>query len=495
MKNLLKALPFVGLAIILVSCGSNERSRTTNWKYNDQDWGGFEKKVDYQGQETPPNMVLIPGGSFIMGFTEDDVPYDWNNISRRVTVSTFYMDQTEITNEDYLLYLDWTRKVYGDYPEVLQKALPDTLVWREELAYNEPYLENYLRHPSYSQHPVVGVTWVQAREYSRWRTDRVNEAILIDRGIQEARPDQSGSDVFVTDSYLAGQYEGVERKGLRDYRTGETRPVRLEDGILQPDFRLPTEAEWEYAALALPGLQANEKDENYTDRRIYPWSGTSMRHQRHDRQQGMMVANFKRRAGDYSGIAGKPNDGASLTAPVFSNPPNDFGLYNMAGNVNEWVLDLYRPLTTQTLQDVENHDLNAYRGNDFQDVKRDQDGRPVEKDEYGRLIYAPVEDADVAERDNYTRGRVYDYLDGDEESEAEYASNEHTLISDKARVYKGGSWADRAYWLSPGTRRFKDQDKASRDIGFRCAMIRVGESLENGPQKTSEPKRRRRSRR
>jgi formylglycine-generating enzyme required for sulfatase activity len=148
----------------------------------------------------------------------------------------------------------------------------------------------------------------------------------------------------------------------------------------------------------------------------------------------------------------------------------------MAGNVNEWVLDLYRPLTTQTLVDVENHDLNSFRGNDYQNVKRDQDGEPVEKDSLGRLVYVPVEDEEVANRDNYSRGRVYDYLDGDEESGAEYATNEYTLISDKARVYKGGSWADRAYWLSPGTRRFLDQDRASRTIGFRCAMVRVGNS-------------------
>ena len=189
-----------------------------------------------------------------------------------------------------------------------------------------------------------------------------------------------------------------------------------------------------------------------------------------------MYANYKRGAGDYSGIAGKPNDENMITSNVFDNFPNDFGLYNMAGNVNEWVLDLYRPLTTQTLVDVENHDLNSFRGNDYQNVKRDQDGNAAEKDSLGRLTYVPVEDAEVADRDNYNKGRVYDYLDGDEDSGAEYNTNEYTLISDKARVYKGGSWADRAYWLSPGTRRFLDQDRGSRTIGFRCAMVRVGNS-------------------
>jgi sulfatase modifying factor 1 len=188
-----------------------------------------------------------------------------------------------------------------------------------------------------------------------------------------------------------------------------------------------------------------------------------------------MYANFKRRGGDYMGIAGKPNDGSSITTKVLENFPNDFGLYNMAGNVNEWVLDLYRPLTTQDLSDVENHDLNSFRGNDFRDFARDPvDGSLLPKDSLGRLRYEYVKDEDAAQRDNYKKGRVFDYLDGDEQSLAKYATNKHTLISDKARVYKGGSWADRAYWLSPGTRRFMEEDKSSRAVGFRCAMIKMG---------------------
>ena len=142
--------------------------------------------------------------------------------------------------------------------------------------------------------------------------------------------------------------------------------------------------------------------------------------------------------------------------------------------MNEWVQDLYRPLTSVTLRDVENHDLNPYRGGKFSQKVLDEDGRPVEKDSLGRIRYRYVEDDEVATRENYKRGQVYNYLDGDQESEAFYDFGRHTLVSDKARVFKGGSWADRAYWLSPGTRRFKEEDKADRTIGFRCAMIRVG---------------------
>ncbi|MEM6771809.1 MAG: SUMF1/EgtB/PvdO family nonheme iron enzyme, partial [Bacteroidota bacterium] len=246
MKYWLKALPILAIGALLTSCGSNDRNAKTNWKMNDTKWGGFETKQDYAGQETPPGMVLIPGGNFVMGFTEEDVPYSWDNIPRRVTVSTFFMDEAEISNSDYLFYLDWTKLSYGEsYPEVYRNALPDTLVWRDELSFNEPYVQNYLRHPSTKDHPVVGVSWTQANDYSRWRTDRVNEAILIEKGILNPSPDAKDDQVFVTDSYFAGQHAGDVRKGLKDLRTGGERQVRQEDGILQPEFRLPTEAEWE----------------------------------------------------------------------------------------------------------------------------------------------------------------------------------------------------------------------------------------------------------
>ena len=104
MKNLLKFSPILILALVLMtSCGSKEKSSTTGWNYNDTKWGGFEK-VDYDGQVTGPNLVLIEGGTFTMGVTDQDVTYDWNAIPRRVTVSSFYMDETEVTNIFYKEY-------------------------------------------------------------------------------------------------------------------------------------------------------------------------------------------------------------------------------------------------------------------------------------------------------------------------------------------------------------------------------------------------------
>ncbi len=474
MKNLINPLSLLAVvAILLTSCSKKEEvSSSTGWKYNDPQWGGFEKK-DYEGQVNGPNLVLVEGGTFNMGLTQQDVTYEFNNVPRRVTVSSFYMDETEVSNINYREYLYWLKNHYVSYPEVYRKALPDTLVWREELAFNEPLVETYFRHPSYDDYPVVGVNWLQANDFCKWRSNRVNEMILVERGVLNLSPDGKDSDVFDTKAYLTGQYQGNVKKNLPNLADGGERHVLFDDGILLPDYRLPTEAEWEYAALALQGNQPTSEDEVYLDRRIYPWNGNTARYKKRTKNQGRILANFKRGRGDYMGLAGNLNDNASFCAPVRSYFPNDFGLYNMAGNVNEWTLDTYRPTTSLTLNDVENHDLNPYRGNQFQQLILDEEGKPIEKDSLGSLKNRYVDNEEARDRENYKKGDLRDYDDGDADY-VKYLYGETTLVSNKSKVYKGGSWADRLFWLSPGARRYKDEDKADRTIGFRCAMYRVG---------------------
>ncbi|MEO5582114.1 MAG: SUMF1/EgtB/PvdO family nonheme iron enzyme, partial [Saprospiraceae bacterium] len=228
-----------------------------------------------------------------------------------------------------------------------------------------------------------------------------------------------------------------------------------------------------YAALALYGKQTSKNDELIAERRIYPWDGNTVRYKKHTKNQGKIMANFKRGRGDYMGTAGKLNDQGNIPTKVRSYLPNDFGLYNMAGNVSEWVADVYRPLTSTTIRDEEQQDLNPFRGNDFRMLDLDSLGN-IQKDSLGRIKYRSVTSEDVLNRENYDKGNEKDYKDGDDTVGVIYEYGVHTLISNKSRVYKGGSWSDRAYWLSPGARRAKDEDRGDKSIGFRCAMSRMG---------------------
>lgn len=481
-KSLTLITLFILATAFLFSC-KKESSPTTGWTYNDSDTGGFEV-VPYQEQETGPGLVFIEGGTFVMGRTADDVMLDWNNMPRRVTVSSFYMDETEVRNLDYLEYLYWLSRVFGEtYPEVYTNALPDTLVWRDPLAYNEPYVENYLRHPAYRDYPVVGVNWLQASQYAAWRTDRVNEMILIREDILAWDANQVNERNFNTEAYLAGQYEGEVRTSMRDLDprgTGERR-VRQQDGMLLPSYRLPTEAEWEFAALGLMGSTVYER---VVERRQYPWAGHNVRSSER-KTMGIFMTNVQRGRGDMMGVAGNLNDGAEITAPVYAYWPNDYGLYNMAGNVSEWVMDVYRPLSHEDVAG-----FRPFRGNVFTTVATDSEGNPLPKDEFGRISHREVTVEENVTRRNYRHADNISHRDGDlmsslyfgedemeDPNEIMYEYGATTLVNDEARVFKGGSWRDRVYWTSPGQRRFLDQNEATNDIGFRCAMIRVGSPM------------------
>ena len=363
-------------------------STTTNLEYfsdafAEENEEGFVV-AGFGGQTPGPNQVFVQGGRAVLGTYEEDVFFTHDNVERTVTVQSFYLDQTEIANIHWLEYLFYIQR---DSSEAFYlSALPDTTVWEKELAYNTPYVSNYLRYPGFRYYPVVGVSWNQAVDYCRWRTEAVNKQKAI-------------------------EYYG------EDYIDGDIPPV--ESGVYLPEFRLPTEAEWEYAAYGQVGNQF--LDENQTQRRLYPWDGRTIRSSKSG-SVGKFQANFKRGRGDYAGIAGALNDAGFVTTSIYEYAPNDFGLYNMAGNVNEWVFDIYRPLNFQDMED-----LNPIRKSDFLDDEEDYD-----------------------------------------------SENFNSMISNASRVYKGGSWADGAMWLSPGTRRFLDQDSSAATIGFRCATTALG---------------------
>ncbi len=314
----------------------------------------------------------------------------------------------------------------------------------------------------------------------------MNELSLIKAGVLDQKKQMKGAqgeDNFVTESYLFGALDippNKSKKGGFKDPNGRPRKVTMQDGVLLPAYRLPTEAEWEYAALAYIASnpqpkrksKGKEGEELVTNKQIYSWSNNvnGLRENRRGSWQGNMLANFKRGAGDYGGVAGGLNDNAFYTADVRSFYPNGFGLYNMSGNVNEWVQDVYRPLNPLYVDDI-----SSVRGNIFTKVDNPDPSDPAKaRDSLGRLRRIQESDSISKGRLNYQRSYAIDYLDGDSLSGATYGYGKSTLINDRARVIKGGSWADMPYWLSPGTRRFMDEDQSSSTVGFRCAMDRMG---------------------
>ena len=378
---------------LLISCNSarDNKSSLTGWNFNDPKYGSYIKGTSFQGQKVPDGMVAIEGGSFTMGQVQDDVMFDWNTTPQQMHVRSFYMDETEVTNSEYLLFLQVTKDVFPPeeekYKNIYNSLLPDTLVWRSSLGNTELLSESYLRHPAYSDYPVVGVSWIQAVQYCKWRTSAVNLKRLIDKGVlSNVLENDTIRNFFDTDLYLENPYKlfdgdsTVYKKGLPDNKLrkkGAPRPekgaftgrqVTSLDGILSQKFRLPTEVEWEYAAKAISG---NREYNNIRGRKKYAWDGKFTR-DKSKRYKGDQLANFKQRKGNYSGLAGWSEDGSDIPIKVKSYPPNAFGLYDMSGNVAEWVADVYRPIV-----DTEANDFNYFRGNIFTKKLIDANGDVV----------------------------------------------------------------------------------------------------------------------
>ena len=535
------------LSIVFTGCSRNGsvksgQSSATGWKIGEN--GGFDYKgKDYKDQIQGPNLILIHGGTYTKGRVQDDVMKDWNNAPTRMQVRSFYMDETEVTNLMYIEYLDWLKRVFVDQPEIYFSALPDTLVWRNQLGYYDDMVNNYLRHPAFRTHPVVGVSWQQASNFAKWRTNRVNELILEQKGwiAKGARTsdDIQGMTNFDTETYLkrpdlvyGGNYTADNVRAAESDTEDQTQSfvgnraqitvrgegteeddvkvtnASVEYGIVLPEYRLPTESEWEYAALGLAGIREYN---SYQGKKKYPWSGDTSRVTQ-SRNAGDQLANFKQGRGDYSGVAGWSNDDAEITADVRQYPPNDFGLYGMAGNVSEWVADVFRPLTNSEVSD-----MNYFRGNLFQtyiteDGKASVNSEAVNYDDNpnGRSVYrqlpGSIQKENIVPNDfdsEFTSEELLNsnglvannlaYADGDKlfqrDDEEMYTDafdetrkreeKRLTLVSNTTRVIKGGSWKDRAYWLDPAQRRYMPEFLGADYIGFRCAMSYLGSTSED----------------
>ncbi|EIM75059.1 gliding motility-associated lipoprotein GldK [Nitritalea halalkaliphila LW7] len=273
---------------------------------------GVPKRANWQ-QPLPMDMVAIPAGTFWMGQADEDVARSHTVMNRQVTISAFYMDKYEVSNNKYRQFIEAVRDgefAYGtpttlkDPPVIaLNDILPDTTVWSSSFSYHygDPLMEFYFDHPAFDNYPVVGISWDQAQLYALWRTYHLN----------------------------------ANNRSDYDF----------------PSFRLPSEAEWEYAARG--GKEIAK----------YPWGGPYLKNKR-----GCLMANFKPGRGNYI------DDGFAYTAPVDVFSPNGYGLYNMSGNVAEWVMDAYNPISGSLTWDLDpvykdpNEPRKIIRGGSWKDI-------------------------------------------------------------------------------------------------------------------------------
>jgi sulfatase modifying factor 1 len=407
MKSLSGFTLLLFVAIIISSCGRQESGQLTG-VLNRPAWAGIN----------PFGMVYVPSGTLTIGQSDQDVFYTYNQRQKNISISGFFMDDTEITNNEYRQFVYWVRdsvaheimgnkktddfdnetidwEVELDYDdETLSdmyfqgdmvfdgkremdfsslkykyqwidwqkaahdktatrksiinttevKVYPDTLCWIRDFtySYNEPHARNYFWHPAFDDYPVVGVNWKQATAFCQWRTKLWNQY----------RQEEPNTEVF----------------------------------------RLPSEAEWEYAARGGHDISP------------YPWGGPYIRN-----AKGCLLANFKPGRGNYT------EDGGMHTVKADAYFPNDYGLYNMAGNAAEWTSSAFH----ENAYDHE-HDLNSdYR---------------------------------------------YDAAEGDPEAY-------------KRKVVRGGSWKDISYYCQTGTRTWEFQDTSKSYIGFRCVITFLGRSI------------------
>jgi sulfatase modifying factor 1 len=355
-------------------------------------------------QETPLGMVQVPGGTFYMGQADEDVAASQINFNRQITVSSFLMDSEEITNNEYRQFLNFIDTISQDPNEgywtqqVKQDVTPNPNVWDTEFAYHmgDKMTQYYFSHQAFDDYPVVGISWESAAKFTEWRTEHLNIGREEDQsgggGLFGGKKNKNvQDDGGVQGLGGPGQIGGQPQAGQVDGQPNTTFKSTLPIEKRYPNIRLPTEAEWEYAARG--GREIIK----------YPWGGPYTRN-----RSGCFLANFKPGRGNYD------DDGYPYTAPVNAFLPNNFNLWNMAGNVAEWCLDDFSPIHNPLVWDL--NPLFLYK-----DIEKNSP-------HYGK------------------------------------------------KVVRGGAWNDISYYIQTGTRSYEYNNVESASIGFRCAMDYLGGS-------------------
>ncbi len=379
-------------------------------------------------QADPFGTVFIPQGSFVMGASEQDVPYAQTAPQRTVSVQAFYMDDTEITNNEYRQFVDWVKdsiahKLIGDEHILDEGEYGERIDWSLKIKYDdetnkETLEEMYLpEHERFYKKREIDTRrlnfeyyWIDlksAAQRANREQGQKDRSVFIKKDVLNIFPDTlcwiheytySYNDPMTNMYFWHPSYDeypvvGVSWKQARAFCIWRSRLLNSffsesERPTVQ-EFRLPTETEWEYAARG--GLDGSP----------FPWGGPYIRN-----DKGCFLGNFKPMRGNYV------CDGGFHTLRVRTYAPNDFGLYDMAGNVSEWTSNAFEESAYNF-----SHDLNP------------------------------------------------DY---------EYEATESDPAALKRKVIRGGSWKDIGYYMQTGSRTYEYQDTSKCYVGFRCVMSFLG---------------------
>lgn len=409
MKRIAKSFVALSLVALFFSCGTQESGQLI---------GALERPT-WKGIN-PYGMVYIPSGTLHIGPSDQDVTMTMIQRQKSISIMGFYMDETEITNNEYRQFVEYVRDsvahtIIGNFTE--DDYGNEMIDWEIELDWTDETLED-MYYPENER--IMGKKEIDPRQlifqyqWYDWKRaahdrDRSNRAKYIKKGETEIYPDElvwvrdftySFNEPMTRQYFTHPAFDDYPVVGINwemamafgYWRTSLWNNYASEEGVISENFRLPTETEWEYASRGGHDLAP------------YPWGGYYLRN-----AKGCLLANFKPGRGNY------PEDGGLYTVPVDSYFPNDFGLFNMAGNVAEWTQSAFYE-NAYSFQ----HDLNPTV--------------------------------------------TYNAEDGDPESW-------------RRKVVRGGSWKDVAHYLQTGIRHWEGQDTTKSYIGFRCALTFLGRSI------------------